>query len=120
VVALVDGPRGALGAYLLMKRGCRCALVPTPPGVPLVESVLRRFDPHLVVTPPALGPDEADPVLSQLADGSHADGLVLPLTVDEYANARSRWGDRVIFSPTVGLTDEEVEGRWRAAELLAV
>ncbi|HEY6239168.1 MAG TPA: THUMP domain-containing protein [Thermoplasmata archaeon] len=119
VVALVDGPRGALGAYLLMKRGCRCALVPTPAGVPLIDAVLRRFDPHLTVTAIAPGTDEADPMLSQIADGSHADGVVLPLTIDEFASARERWGDRVIFSPTVGLTDEEVEGRWRAAEQLA-
>jgi len=119
VVALVDGPRGALGAYLLMKRGCRCSLVPTAAGVPLVEQVLRRFDPHLVVAPPAAATDDVNPLLSQLADGAHADGLVLPLTVDDYPEARSRWGERVIFSPTVGLTDAEVVGRWHDAEQLA-
>ena len=31
-VALVDGPRGALGAFLMMKRGCRVAMVTVPSG----------------------------------------------------------------------------------------
>ena len=119
VAALVDGPRGALGAYLLMKRGCRCAVVPTTLGSLLVENVLRSFDPKARVAETVTDPALVDRSLSQLADETHAEGVVLPLLVEEYPNAKERWGDRVIFSPTVGLTDEEVEGRWRAVERLA-
>ncbi len=119
VAALVDGPRGALGAYLLMKRGCKCAVVPTTVGAALVENVLRRFDPKARVADTVVDPAAADGPLALLADETHADGVVLPLLVDDYPAAKERWGERVVFSPTVGLTDEEVEGRWRAVERLA-
>jgi tRNA uracil 4-sulfurtransferase len=119
VAALVDGPRGALGAYLLMKRGCRCAIVPTPTGAPLVEQVLRRFDPKARVAEPVDEPALVDECLTRIADETHAEGIVLPLLVEDYPNAKVRWGERVVFSPTVGLTDEEVEARWLAVERLA-
>ena len=119
VAALVDGPRGALGAYLLMKRGCRCAVLPTSSGSALVERVLRRFDPKARVAEIVDDPDLVDGSLTRLADETHADGVVLPLLVEDYPNAKVRWGERVVFSPTVGLTDEEVEGRWLAVERLA-
>ena len=118
VAALVDGPRGALGAYLLMKRGCRCAIVVLPTGERLVDEVLRRFDPKLRVVV-AANMTEADAALSALVDSLPADGVALPLGVDDYVDARRRWGDRVVFSPTVGLTDEEVTERWLAAAQLA-
>ena len=118
VVALVDGERGALGAYLMMKRGCRCDWIATGDGVPLVASVLHAFDPHAPVPPP---PDLGSPdaLLQSRLESTRADGVVLPLGVDDYAAARSRWGDVVVFSPTVGLTDEEVAHRWRAVAALA-
>ena len=118
VVALVDGPRGALGAYLMMKRGCRCDWVATGDGVPLADSILRQFDPRA----PSSGPVPTDPVdgtLESRLAATRADGLVLPLGVDDYGSARARWGDVVVFSPTVGLTDEEVEDRWHAVVELA-
>ncbi|MCI4337034.1 MAG: THUMP domain-containing protein [Thermoplasmata archaeon] len=116
VVALVDGPRGALGAYLMMKRGCRCAVVAVtdPAAEPL--RTLARFDPKALVR--AGGPD-ADATLHLLADETKADGVVLPLAIDDYPDAKLRWGERVVFSPTVGLTDEEVRGRWQGVEELA-
>lgn len=119
VAALVDGPRGALGAYLLMKRGCRCAVLPTPAGRPLAEQVLRRFDPRARISEETADPETADSTLGRLAEATHADGVVLPLAVEDYPMARARWGDRVVFSPTIGLTDEEVAGRWHAVEQLA-
>ncbi|MCI4317504.1 MAG: THUMP domain-containing protein, partial [Thermoplasmata archaeon] len=119
VVALVDGPRGALGAYMMMKRGCRCDVVSTTEGFPLARGVLARFDPKVSITT-LDGPDATPegPVLA-LAESRHADGVVLPLRVEDYPAARERWGDRVVFSPTVGLTDEEVDSRWHAVERLA-
>jgi len=119
LVALVDGPRGALGAFLMMKRGCRVALAEAPDGAAYVRGVLRRFDPVASVT--ELGPDPGGwpEALVELAQRSRAEGVVLPLTVDEYPAARSRWGETLVFSPTVGLSDDEVRARWNAVEALA-
>lgn len=119
VIALVDGHRGALGAYLLMKRGCRCGLVPTADASTLATEVLRRFDPKVAIADPARDRIAAGDELRRLADAAKADGIVLPLTIDDYPDAKAQWGDRVVFSPTVGLTDEEVASRWLAVEHLA-
>lgn len=116
VVALVNGRRGALGAYLMMKRGCRCAVLATEEGQGLARTTLQRFDPKGVVeVTTSQSPEES---LRELAESTHADGVVLPLSVDEYPEARGRWVDRVLFSPTVGLTDEEVATRWQSVEEL--
>jgi tRNA(Ser,Leu) C12 N-acetylase TAN1 len=118
VVALVDGPRGALGAYQMMKRGCRCDWVATGDGIGLADSVLTAFDPSAPTSSVPLV-TSADEALEERLTATHADGVVLPLLVDEYGPARERWGDVVVFSPTVGLTDEEVGERWRAVAELA-
>jgi tRNA uracil 4-sulfurtransferase len=119
LVALVDGPRGALGAFLMMKRGCRVAVVALPSGETLARETLARFDPgvRLAVVP-------ADPTtwterVAEVAEQYRAEGVILPIHVEEYAAARERWGDRVLFSPTVGLSDAEVAERWRNATELA-
>ena len=120
VVALVDGRRGALGAYLMMKRGCKCAFAVLEGASDLVEDVLLRFDPKaLREAAQAPGP-AAWPMVAELAETTRADGLVLPLTVEEFPEARSTWGDRVVFSPTVAWSDTEVDERWnRVRELIA-
>jgi thiamine biosynthesis protein ThiI len=120
LVALVDGPRGALGAYLMMKRGCRTALAATAAGESLAREILARFDPRCTVQP--LGDSTADVArsLQVLAQNFHADGVVLPLTVDEFPAMREAWGDVVLFSPTVGFREEEVEERWTKVRELAV
>ena len=118
LVALVDAPRGALGAFFMMKRGCRVALAPAPPAVPRLRDLLLRFDPAARVQ--ELGPDRAswDAALRPLVEAYHADGVVLPLAVDEYPRARGTWGETLVFSPTVGLADAEVASRWdQVAEL---
>jgi len=119
LVALVDGARGALGAYLMMKRGCRVGLVASPSGEPLARNVLQRYDPSARLAIAAAERAEWSHALADLADSSRADGIVLPLAVDEYPAARAEWGDRVLFSPTVGLTDGEVGARWSAVEAVA-
>ncbi|MGI0140299.1 MAG: THUMP domain-containing protein [Thermoplasmata archaeon] len=119
LVVVVDGPRGALGAYLMMKRGCRCALIVLPAGRPYVERVLTRFDPKVRVRAvEESGADWASAVAAT-AEETHADGIVLPIDVDGYATERERWTDRVLFSPTVGFNDEEVLSRWKSVEELA-
>ncbi len=112
VVALVDGRRGALGAYLMMKRGCRCGVVVVPAGLPLAEEVLRRFDPQILVEQSPPDPSNWEAMVQHLLDFTRADGVVLPLAIEDYPSARERFGERVLFSPTVGLTDEEVNQRW--------
>ena len=118
VAALVDGPRGALGAWMMMKRGCRCSFVGTAAGAGIVEAVLRRFDPGMEVPPTGDGTGVLDR-LREVASRVNADGIVLPLTVDDYPAAKDAWGDRVVFSPTVGLSDQEVEARWQRVVELA-
>ncbi|HTT73361.1 MAG TPA: THUMP domain-containing protein [Thermoplasmata archaeon] len=119
LVALVDGPRGALGAYLMMKRGCRVGLVHVPTGEALARSVLARFDPRATLTASTDEPASWNAVLARVAEETRADGVVLPIPVEAYPEARERWGDRVLFSPTVGLSDAEVEDWWRRVTALA-
>lgn len=119
LVALVDSPRGALGAFLMMKRGCRVALVTVPSGERLARETLARFDPspRLVVADPE--PGAWSKVVRAQAESTQADGIVLPLSVEMYPAAREAWGDRVLFSPTVGLSDPEVDERWQNVRTLA-
>jgi len=117
VVSLVDGPRGAVGAFLMMKRGCRSALVCTPGAERFARDVLARFDPGVRIEPAAA--EAVDARLETLAEELHAEAIVLPLSVDEYAGARERWADRVVFSPTVGLDETEVAERWDRIVALA-
>ncbi|MFZ3355592.1 MAG: THUMP domain-containing protein [Thermoplasmata archaeon] len=116
VVALVDGRRGALGAYLMMKRGCRCGLVVVSNVAQLVDDVLRRFDPKVESEPSDSDSATWGAAVEHMLDRTRADGVVLPLTVEDYPAARVQFGDRVLFSPTVGLTDEEVDQRWQEIE----
>ena len=113
LVALVDGRRGALGAFLMMKRGCRVAWVMVPEGEPFVRETLSRFDPHARVVPAAPEAESWRAAVAALAEEAQADGVVLPITVEEYSQFGSAWGNRVLFSPTIGMTDAEVEERWR-------
>ncbi len=119
LVALVDGPRGALGAFLMMKRGCRVAMVAVPSGERLAHEVLGRFDPRADISTTGGERSEWEVAMAEVSERSHAEGVVLPLRVEEYPSARELWGERVLFSPTVGLTDAEVEERWRNAAALA-
>jgi tRNA uracil 4-sulfurtransferase len=113
LVAVVDGRRGALGAWLMMKRGCRVGLVVLPEGAPFVEEGLAWYDPHLRRSTTVGGEAEWPGAVAALVEELNADGVVLPLGVEQYPGVMGRWGDRVIFSPTVGLTEPEVEERWR-------
>jgi len=118
LVALVDGPRGALGAFFMMKRGCRVGCVVLPGGEPFVQDTLSRFDPHLRVAPADAEVGAWSSVVGAVAEEAHADGVVLPIPVEDYPRFGAVWGNRVLFSPTLGLTDEEVEERWRSVVAL--
>ena len=118
LVALVDGPRGALGAFFMMKRGCRVGWVVLPDGEAFVRETLLRFDPGARVVPAGPAVEAWSPVVATLAEEAQADGVVLPIAVEEYARFWSEWGNRVLFSPTVGLNDEEVAERWKTVVAL--
>lgn len=85
----------------------------------MVEGVLTRFDPKVRIRNSDPSEDAWVPQLVAAAEESHADGIVLPIDVEGYSAERERWGDRVLFSPTVGLSDEEVVERWKRIEELA-
>jgi len=97
LVAFVDGPRGALGAFLMMKRGCRVALVAAPSGESLARETLARFDPAAQVTSVPGDPAAWASVMASLAERCRADGVVVPIGVEDYPAERERWGDRVLF-----------------------
>jgi len=117
VVALVDSPRGAVGAYLMMKRGCRVVFVTAGPGEDLVGATLVHFVPKARVIPSA--PSDAPETVRALAGETHAEGVVLPLHVEQFPAARQVWGETVLFSPTIAFTDEEVDLRWQEIVELA-
>jgi tRNA uracil 4-sulfurtransferase len=117
VVALVDGPRGAVGAFLMMKRGCRVSFVTAGTGKSLVGETLSHFDPNARVILAAA--DDAPVAVRTLADETRAEGVVLPLQVEQFPAARQAWGETVLFSPTIAFTDAEVDSRWREIAELA-
>ncbi len=119
LVAVVDGLRGALGAYLMMKRGCRVTLVTLPGSETLVKEVLLRFDPEAKVESSEAGTGAVEALLRRLVETTRADGVVLPIGVDEFPAARERWGSVLVFSPTVGFSDEEVVKEWQSVAALA-
>lgn len=118
VGAHVRGVRGALGAWMMMKRGCRIFPVAPPADRALVE-VLALFDPDLDTSREAADEAQAWTLLKDLVPRRNLAGVSLVLSVEEYPQARAFWGETVIFSPTVGMTDAEVEGRWREITALA-
>jgi hypothetical protein len=65
------------------------------------------------------GAQEASTTVRALAGTTHAEGVVLPLQVEEFPAARQAWGDTVLFSPTIAFTDAEVESRWQEIAELA-
>lgn len=115
VGAFVDSKRGALGAYLLMKRGCRTFPVTCATGLELCEHVLQRFDTRIAAER-VDGEGAAWALLRERALQKGWDGVALPLDVADYPRAREFFGETVIFSPTVGLSDAEVERDWSAVE----
>lgn len=115
--AFVDGTRGALGAWLLMKRGCKVYTVSSPASQSLTR-VLQRFDPEIDAERTAEGLPAWE-LLKHLVEQRQLSGVALPLMVDDYGPARAYWGETVLFSPTVGMAEAEVERRWLEIERLA-
>jgi len=102
----------------MMKRGCRVGCVVLPNGEAFVQDTLTRFDPHLRSAPAGTEVDVWSSAVGALAEETHADGVVLPIAVEDYSRFGSTWGNRVLFSPTLALSDDEVEERWRSVVAL--
>jgi thiamine biosynthesis protein ThiI len=115
--AVIDGKRGALGAWLMMKRGCRVYPVVSGEGRSFL-AILKAFDPELAEAE-EVGAEKAWETMKALVSDRHLGGVALQLTVEDHVKARSFWGETVIFSPTVGMTDAEVEARWQEITGLA-
>ncbi len=104
-IAVVDGPRGVVGAWMAMKRGCRVtAAAPTD----AVVEPLRRWDVHLKVLPYQSGEN-----LATLVRLARAKAVFLGSSVGDLPDERADFPVPV-FHPTVGLGDDEVHTRLRA------
>lgn len=117
VGAYVTGVRGALGAFLMMKRGCRVYPLSSGEGSGLTERFLQGFDPR-IRSEECADRSAAWELLKERASKGGWDGVLLDLDVEDYPAAREFFGETVIFSPTVGLSDEEVDRRWSDAVAL--
>lgn len=93
VIADVDGDRGLLSAWLMMKRGCR-VFVRGDYG----RDVLEQYDPHLKVVN---GNGGIDRILGYVKGCSLAD-------VEDFDQSKY---DLPVFFPTVGMTDADVQER---------
>jgi thiamine biosynthesis protein ThiI len=111
VGAHVNGVRGALGAWLMMKRGCRVYPVASGEGRDLMK-ILGCFDPEMPVDR-EVEEEKAWDMLRELVAFRNLSGLSLPLSVEDYPKALAFWGETVIFSPTVGMDEAEVRERWQ-------
>ncbi len=87
VVAKVDGERGLVSAWLMMKRGCR-VIASGDYGL----DALARYDTHFKV------------------GDSHPQslGLVMGLSIEDIPSFDASAYDCPVFFPTIGMSDEEV------------
>lgn len=101
VSVFVDGPGGAVAAWVMMKRGCR-TFVGGPKVEAWVES-LRRYDPKLRTFP---AEDLASLEAATVGKGSRA--LVVGWGIKDVVEAQPA-GRLRIFHPLVGYSPPEVE-----------
>ena len=101
-LAVVEGPRGVVAAWMAMKRGCRVTVA--APAEELAAP-LRRWDVHLKVLAYQPGDD-----MDALVRIARAWAVFVGASLADLAEKRSTLTVPV-FSPTIGLTDDEVAGR---------
>jgi len=102
VVAIVEKERDLLSAWLMMKRGCRTALLTETPemGVPL-----SRWSPELKVEPLES--------LERMISNWGALGVVYGYTYDEMEKIKLARPGVTAFFPLVGKSDQEIERELR-------
>ena len=105
VVALVEDKRGAVAAWLMMKRGCRCVVAFQSPSN--WSEALRRWDVNL--REERIGNlVELEPLARKLK----AEGLTLGWSAEELVE-KPRIGEMPLFLPLVGLADQEIDEYWK-------
>jgi len=113
MLALVDGDRGMVAAWMMMKRGCKVTAVATD-RLDWIEP-LRNWDLHLKFQMIG-GMDE----LKEISKLNRSDVLAVGWTLEEVESKRSEVPEGItLFHPTVGLTDENLADLVRRIENLA-
>ena len=92
VLARVDGDRGVLSAWMMMKRGCRV-------WVDSDDETLNLYDPALRV----IGPED-----EELLHNKEILGHVMGMSISQF-DASALIGRLPTFTPTIGMTDAEVD-----------
>ena len=99
VVAEVNDDRGLASAWLMMKRGCRVAVVGD-----YGSDVLRHFEPNLKV------------LTEDMPYPKRALGVVLGSSIDRLKTTNGMRSGLPLFFPTIGMTDEDVGGLLKEIE----
>ncbi|HTY46506.1 MAG TPA: THUMP domain-containing protein [Methanomassiliicoccales archaeon] len=100
-LALLEKPRDALAAWLIMKRGCR--IIAISPERNKVSDILRAWDPHLKV----LLPSE----WNELVKRNRAVAVVFGYGVDELSRMQEMKLPVPAFYPLAGIGESEIEER---------
>ena len=104
MLALVDGARGMVAAWMMMKRGSKVTVVATD-GSEWVEP-LRAWDLHLKVQE-----IEGMKELREISKLNRADVLAVGWTLEEVEARKGEVPEGLtVFHPTVGFTDEGLAG----------
>jgi thiamine biosynthesis protein ThiI len=104
MLALVDGERGMVAAWMMMKRGSKVTVVATD-GSEWIEP-LRKWDLHLKVQRIARM-DE----LREISKLNRAEVLAVGWTLEELESRKGEVPEELtVFHPAVGLTDEGLAG----------
>ena len=104
MLALVDGERGMVAAWMMMKRGSKVTVVATDASE-WVEP-LREWDLHLKVQ--KIGRMDE---LREISKLNRAEVLAVGWTLEELETRKSEVPEGLtVFHPTVGLTDEALAG----------
>ena len=102
VLTIVDGERGMVAAWMMMKRGCYTPVAAFD-GEELTEP-LRRWDLHLKVQRIARLEE-----LREIARLNRASAVAVGWDLDEVEKRRGEMPeDLTLFHPTVGLASEEI------------
>jgi thiamine biosynthesis protein ThiI len=99
VVAVIEGERDALAAWMMMKRGCRVLYLGDEEGA---MRAIERWDPE---------PRTVSGPLERAVHAHRALGVVVGWSLQELQSRRTLNVDVPVYHPLIGMGEEEVEGR---------
>ena len=102
VLAVVEEPRDAVAAWLMMKRGCKVMVAAKHDSYPV--SVLARWDPELKVVEQELVP--------QLVRAHHPLAVVFGYRIGDIEKTKELALTLPAFYPVVGMSEEEIAKRF--------